>query len=279
MDSAAIGIFLVSMGTAAPDLMSVIMATLEGHPDFSMGNILGSNFSNLTLGFGIASLIAPFKCTKKITKVEIPLLFALTIFFVICCFDGQLTRFEGIAFLLVFAAYLIFSFFRKGSRLISSEREAKKKKFKSWRIWQSASVFIFSAALLACGAHLVVTRCIGIADAFGMSQTFIGFSLSALGTSAPEIFVVATAAKRRHYSICSGNIIGSNLINLTLVAGLCSAVHPIHCRANDLFPEACSLIFVTALSWYIFVQRKIFSRGLGLAFIAIYFVTMFLLRK
>jgi cation:H+ antiporter len=82
-------IFLISIGTAAPDPVSIITAILEDHPNIAMGNIVGSNFSNLALGFGVASLVTPFKCNKKIVWVEFSLLFALTMFFPIIVLEAK----------------------------------------------------------------------------------------------------------------------------------------------------------------------------------------------
>jgi cation:H+ antiporter len=277
INSVVVGVFLVSLGTAAPDLVSTLTALFEGHPDISIGNILGSNFSNLALGFGVASLVMPFKCTKKIARVEFPLLFALTVFFVLCCFDGKLVRFEGIILLLLFVAYILLSLRRNGDNFVSMEHQgADGKDFCPWSAKTSVSIFVIAAILLASGAHIVVSSCIKIADVLKVSQTFIGFSLLALGTSAPEIFVVTTAARRHHHVICSGNIVGSNLINLMFVAGLCATIHPIIFQKDAFWREAIALIFITLLSWYIFRTRRVFSRACGALFVATYLIVMFL---
>jgi cation:H+ antiporter len=252
---------------------------VEKHPDISMGNILGSNFSNLALGFGVASIVSPFKCTKKMARIEFPLLFAMTMFFIFCCVDGKITRLEGLIFLGAFVAYAIFSFSvgKKTASLV--EEELVGHITVPWPAWKSTGVFLIAAFLLASGAHLVVTSCLKIATIVGVSQSFIGFSLLALGTSAPEIFVVATAARHRHHAICAGNIMGSNLMNLTLVVGLCSLIHPIFFTRKDFLIEAQALVAITVLSWYIFGTKKVFSRLYGAAYIAIYLSTMFLVRR
>jgi cation:H+ antiporter len=279
LNSIAVGIFLVSIGTSAPDFVSVITAALRGHSDFAIGNILGSNFSNLTLGFGIAAMISPFKCAKKIVKIELPLLFALTVFFAACCMDERLTRADGAMLLTIFAVYLFFLFSGKRPKFTAMESGESNCDRRVWPLWKSVVVFASAAILLACGAHLVVIHCIKIANLFEMSQTFIGFSLSALGTSAPEIFVVATAAKRRHHIICAGNIFGSSLINLMFVAGFCAVAHPMYLQGKNFIAEACVLIFVTAMAWYVFGSKRVFSKPLGALFIATYFAAMFFVKK
>lgn len=278
VSSVAAGVLLVSIGTAAPDLTSVVTATLKGYSDFSVGNILGSNFSNLTLGFGIAALVSPFRCAKRILSVDLPLLFVITVFFVICCIDGNLTRVDGILFLSIFACYSFFSL-RKTKPRFAIGRVEFGENVANCAAWKNCMAFVAATILLACGSHLVVMSCVGIADNFGLSQTFVGFSLSSLGTSAPEIFVVATAAKRRYHTICSGNVFGSNLINLMFVAGLCATIHPICFHENDFYQEACALILVTAASWYIFWTRKVFSRALGAALVATYLAVIFLVKN
>jgi cation:H+ antiporter len=277
--SSVTGIFLVSIGTSAPDFVSVITALWEGHQDISIGNILGSNFANATLGFGIASLVMPFKCTKEIAKVEFPLLLALTVFFAIRCLRGGLSRLDGIVLMVAFASYAYLSFCGKGSKVLKLRQEPTAANFVDWPMGRSVLIFALSAALLAWGAHLVVMSCCKISDFFGLSKTFVGFSLLAFGTSAPEIFVVAIAARRGNHAICSGNIIGSSLINLMFVAGLCATVHPLYLGKNVFFIEAIVLIGATAMGWYVFWTKKVFSRMCGLIFIATYLAAMLLMKN
>jgi cation:H+ antiporter len=150
------------------------------------------------------------------------------------------------------------------------------------RLWSAKSgilAFAISAVLLAIGAHLVVKSCCRITDFFAVSKTFIGFSLIAFGTSAPEIFVVTVAAKHRRHNICCGNIVGSNLINIMLVAGICATVRPIYLVAISFWPEALALVFITAISCYIFRTKKVFRRSYGIAFVATYLAVMFTLKR
>jgi cation:H+ antiporter len=265
------GILLMSMVTSAPDFMSSVMAILNGNPDMPIGNILGSNFINLTLGFGVASLITPFQCEKKVTKVEFPLLFLLTLFFTFCCANGKLSRGEGIALLVVFCCYIFFTFAKKKPDVCIDVKNTDTG-FNVWTTKKSVLVFLTAASLLAYGSNLVVNHCREIADFFKIPKIVIGFSLVALQTSAPEIFVVAMAAKRRDYTICAGNILGSSLINLMFVSGLCAAVYPLHFEKNIFMKNATALIFVTALDWYIFYKKRIFSRIYGVILVVTYLV-------
>ncbi|MDR2776880.1 MAG: sodium:calcium antiporter [Puniceicoccales bacterium] len=279
INSAMVEIFLISIGTAAPDLVSTITAILEDHPNIAMGNIVGSNFSNLALGFGIASIIAPFKCNKRVVWMEFPLLVALTIFFTFCCVRGQITRYASAIFLTTFVGYLLCPFLRKKSKNSPDKTCIAVENFDVWSTKKSGTVFISSIVLLTIGAHLVVTSCYHISNFFKISETFIGFSLLALGTSAPEIFVVTTAAKHRHYTICSGNIIGSNLLNLMLITGLCALIHPLYFVKGSFLLETGALIFITVVTWYIFAVKNVFSRKYGLMCVATYFLVVFFLHK
>jgi cation:H+ antiporter len=279
INSAMVEIFLISIGTAAPDLVSTITAILEDHPNIAMGNIVGSNFSNLALGFGIASLVTPFKCNKRVVRVEFPLLVALTIFFTSCCLRGQITRYASAIFLTTFVVYLLFPFFGKKSKNTSDKTCIDVENFNPWSAKKSSAVFLSSIVFLTLGAHLVVTSCYHISNFFKISETFIGFSLLALGTSAPEIFVVTTAAKQRHYTICSGNIIGSNLLNLMLITGLCTLIHPLYFAKGSFLVETGALIFMTLATWYIFAVKNVFSRKCGLMCLGTYFLVVFFLHK
>jgi cation:H+ antiporter len=275
----AIEVLLISLGTAAPDLMSAAVAIFEGQTDISIGSILGSNFTNLTLGFGLASLFAPFKCEKKITILEFPLLLVLTIVFIFFCIDGKLSRLEGIALLVSFAAYVSHILCGKNSQTSKLETENNAANSCTWHLGKSIFTFILSSILLGYGAHLLVASSCQIADSYGISKTFIGFSLLAFGTSAPEIFVVIMAAKQKRYEICSGNIIGSSLVNLTLVAGLCATAHPFSFQENAFLLEAIAILLPTLTSWYIFKTKKTFSRMCGLLFIAMYLLAMLITKN
>jgi cation:H+ antiporter len=267
------------MGTAAPDLVSATVAVFEGHPDVSIGNILGSNFTNLTLGFGLASLVAPFKCTKKNAKLEFPLLLALTVIFILFCIDGKLSRLEGSALLFFFALYIFHTLTKKNecnSDNLPPENSATHSG--TWKLRKSIFTFIISSVLLGYGAHLLVKSCCQIADFYELSKTFIGFSLLSFGTSAPEIFVVVAAAKQHRNTICSGNIIGSNLINLMCVSGLCATICPFSFQKNIFLPEAFSLLLATLATWYIFSTKKTFSRICGAVFLAMYLLVMLLIK-
>lgn len=269
-----VGLFLVSFGTAAPDCMTAVIATLENNPDISIGNILGSNFANLALGFGVAGTLFGFHCVKDVARLEFPLLFFVTVIFVAICCDGYLSRAEGGLFFLLFLIYAFYVLYKqKGKALDLPEvDEAVMKR----PLWVNGVFFLVSLGLLTAGAHLVVDSCRQLADIYNLSHTFIGFSVLAFGTSAPEIFIVAMAAKKKQYSICAGNIIGSNLINLMFIPGLCALIRPMVFPKNIFVIEAVALILLTGLAWYIFSRQKVFSKKCGVAFLVIYLVTLFL---
>ena len=266
-------VFLISVGTSLPDLVAVATAVIEGHPNISMGNILGSNFANLALGLGIGALIKPFACDKKLLKFEFPLLATVTVIFVGCCLNGHLGRVEGLMLLLVFGLYVFCTFGLDKTHPVADH--AGGQSLQIWGIGRSALVFFVSAIILAMGAHLVVTSCCEISDKFGISQNFVGFSLVALGTCAPEIFVVALAAKHNQHSICAGNIVGSNLINLLLVAGICALFWPVSFEKTAFMWEAGALLAITLTTWIIFYKRAMFSRKIGISFVLFYFIVMF----
>jgi cation:H+ antiporter len=211
--------------------------------------------------------------------LEFPLLLILTIVFIFFCVDGKLSRFEGISLLIFFAAYIFYIICKQNPQTPEIATEDSVPNFIIWNLGKSIVIFMISSVLLGYGAHLLVTSSCKIADFYGVSKTFIGFSLLAFGTSAPEIFVVVMAAKQQRHTICSGNIVSSNLINLMLVTGLCATVHPFSFQKNVFLPEAISLIVATLISWYVFKTKKIFSRVCGSIFIAMYLISMLLTKS
>ena len=273
IDSPVLSVFLVSLGTAAPDCASELISIIRGHPDMSVGGILGCNFANLTLGLGIASIIAPFKCSKDMANLELPLLAILDTLFVSFCLSGKLVRIEGIIFLIALIGYVYYSFFRRKGGM-SNIKKASFHQETHWSTKRSIFIFIASALMLAYGAYVVVEACTAISDWLGVSKTFIGFSLLALGNSAPEIFVVSTATLRKQHAICAGNIICSNFINLTFVTGMCALIKPFHFDNKTFVIEAISAVSMSYITWYIFKTREWFSRTFGSLYVFAYIAVM-----
>jgi len=224
-----IGLTIVSLGTSAPELLVNIVASFQGNADIGIGNILGSNISNILLILGIAALIHPLKIRRNTTWKEVPLnLLAVIVLFIIAndvFFDkaGQsvLSRTDGlvlIGFFFIFLNYTI--------SLAKVHREVGED-VKHQPIAKAVIMTILGAAGLAFGGQWVVDGAIAIARQFGLSETFIGLTIVAVGTSLPELATSAMAAFKKRADIAIGNVVGSNLFNIFWVLGLSAAIKPL----------------------------------------------------
>lgn len=223
----AIGLTIVAFGTSMPELVVNTFAAYQSHPDIVFGNIIGSNIINLFLILGITGLIAPIKVQSSTVWKEIPLsLFAaLLLFFLANSFftgNKMLSRIDGIILLTFFFFFLYYVFRQLKNETISPEINPKE--FPNLKIW----VYIFLGfVFLIVGGRLVVVNSVKIADGLGISQSIIGLTIVAAGTSLPELATSAVAAMKRNNDIAVGNIIGSNIFNIFFILGISALVRPI----------------------------------------------------
>lgn len=223
----AIGLTIVAFGTSMPELVVNTFAAYQSHSDIVFGNIIGSNIINLFLILGITGIIAPIKVQSSTVWKEIPLsLFAaLLLFFLVNSFftgNKMLSRMDGIILLMFFFFFLYYVFRQLKNETISPEINPKE--FPNLKIW----VYIFLGfVFLIVGGRLVVVNSVKIADGLGISQSIIGLTIVAAGTSLPELATSAVAAMKRNNDIAVGNIIGSNIFNIFFILGISALVRPI----------------------------------------------------
>jgi len=220
-----IGLTVVAMGTSAPELMVSSYSALSGHPDISIGNVVGSNIANVLLVLGVPAIIYPVWFVQKGLRLQTSILLAVTILFIVLCINGPLGLFEGILMLALMVAFLFLTI--KGSSIVPGLEEDVEEEMErvigvpaiSWKIMLYISLGI---AILPMGANLVVEGAAGIARNWGVSEAVIGLSLIALGTSLPELGTTVVAAMHKSSDVTLGNIIGSNLFNILGIMGVTS---------------------------------------------------------
>lgn len=229
-----IGLTIVSLGTSAPELLVNVIASLKGSSDIGIGNILGSNISNIFLILGISALIYPLKVQRNTTWKEIPLnLIAAVTLFVMAndvIIDGaansSLSRVDGIV-LMVF--FLLFMSYTIGLAKAGHEKMDHNPKHS---ILKGALMSVVGIAGLALGGQWVVDGAIAIAKNFGLSEALIGLTIVAVGTSLPELATSAVAAYKKNTDIAIGNVVGSNLFNIFWVLGLSAVIQPMPFNAT-----------------------------------------------
>jgi len=233
-----VGLTIVAFGTSLPELAVNVTASAQGNTGITIGNILGSNIANILLILGIAGLIYPLTVTKGTVWKEIPLsLLAVLVVAVTAndrSIDGSassvMTRSDGLILLSFFAIFLYYSatIARNG---VDAEPATPHHSLTLSRIgWMMAAGFV----ALILGSRWVVAGAVRLATAFGVSETIIGLTIVAVGTSLPELATSAAAAYRKNPDIAVGNVVGSNIFNIFFILGVSSLIRPVpfELRAN-----------------------------------------------
>ncbi len=229
-----IGLTIVAMGTSAPEAAVSISAAFSGSADITIGNIVGSNILNILIILGISSIIVPIAVAPSTIRIEIPFMIVITIIMLLVGLDGVIRVFDGIIFLVLFAAYLAYLYgMAKKDKNKNKKNDNEDKKNIS--ITKSFLFVIIGLALIIFGSNITVDAATKIAQAFGISERFIGLTIVALGTSLPELFTSVTAARKGNADIAIGNIVGSNIFNILFVIGISALIIPVPFASNFIF--------------------------------------------
>lgn len=266
--SIVIGLTVVAFGTSMPELSVSVTAAIRGNNDLAVSNVLGSNIFNLLVVLGCCSIIRPVEAKWSLLRKEFPFSIFITIillfldsdFSIIKILDGNKTfvlgRWAGILFLILF---VIFLYATVKSALISRSDTAEED-YKVMSPLKSASFIILGLAGIVWGGNLVVDSACNIAETFGLSQTFIGLTIVALGTSLPELVTSMVASSKGENDLAVGNVVGSNIFNILLILGISSAITPITLDVTAVYDTlilivASIIVYISAISNHK-IQRK-----------------------
>lgn len=273
----AIGLTAVAFGTSTPELFVNIIASSKGASDIAIGNILGSNIANILLILGICAVVFPLTVTKSTVWKEIPLSLLAAILVGILGNDyfidaGQfsgLTRIDG---LILLSFFIIFIYYTAGmARDILDLSGFKPSK----QYTLAKSILFFSGGLVALiiGSKWIVDSAIEIASSLGFSESFIGLTIVAVGTSLPELATSLAAAFKKNPEIAIGNIVGSNIFNIFLILGVSSVIRPLPFQLKINFDIGTTIIASLLLFICMFTgKRHRIDRWEGFTFVFIYIV-------
>ena len=236
-----IGLTIVAFGTSAPELTVSVSSALKGSADIAIGNVVGSNIFNTLMIVGCTALFAPIVITRNTLRKEIPLCILSSIVLLICANDAFLdkapenilNRVDGLLLLCFFLIFMGYTF-AIASKPVTMEQQAEhpvieeETEIKSLPWWQSILYIIGGLAALIYGGQLFVDGATGIARNLGVSESIIGLTLVAGGTSLPELATSIVAALKKNPEIAIGNVIGSNLFNIFFVLGCSASITPLH---------------------------------------------------
>ena len=277
-----IGLTVVAFGTSTPELFVNIVASLKGNTDIAIGNILGSNIANIFLILGIAAIVRPLVVTKGTVWKEIPFSLLAAIVIALMANDrfingdavSVLNRTDGSVLLCFFVIFLYYSFG------IADEIEgaAEHPSDKHCGTAKAALLILLGLAALIIGGKWIVDGAIKIAESAGMSQSLIGLTIVAVGTSLPELATSVIAAYRGNADIAVGNVVGSNIFNLFFVLGVSSVVKPLPFKpASNI--DILLVVFASVLLFgFMFAgKRRTLDRWEGVVFLAAYTVYIIVL--
>jgi cation:H+ antiporter len=271
-----IGLTVVAFGTSTPELFVNIIAAVKATPAIAIGNILGSNIFNILLILGISSLIYPLTVTKGTVWKEIPLTLLAVVMVGIMANKtlifgkgmSGLSRIDGLILLAFFAAFLFYLLkIAKPAEQNVGEMEVTKK----FGLLKSSLALVAGFAALFIGAKLVVDSAVILAAKFGVSESFIGLTIVAAGTSLPELATSAVAAAKKNCDIAVGNIVGSNIFNIFLILGLSATISPLPFQSKNNIDIGVAILASLFLFIFMFSGKKrSLDRWEGAVFVVLY---------
>lgn len=254
-----IGLTVVAMGTSAPEAAVSITAGISGSNEIAISNIIGSNLFNLLVVAGLSAVIKPFKIESTILKRDYPINVGACVLLLAMIFiGGTLGRFDGIILLGLFIAYVVYVVIDALKHRSSNNGE----EVKTMNPVLSIVAIIGGLAAVIFGGDLVVDNAVAIAQRLNWSETFIGLTIIAIGTSLPELVTSVVAAKKGESGLALGNVIGSNLFNIMLVLGLSTAISPI-ATDSSMIINAVIMLAVTAIVYVACLIKKSLGRVVG----------------
>ncbi len=275
-----VSLTIVAFGTSAPELLISIQAIWDGVPGLALGNVVGSNTANVLLVLGVPALMATMHTSECDTRNSYLQMMAATALFMVLCFLGPLTWISGVILLTALAAMLIWAFVQAQSHratAVAAEDDEDVEGADPNLGWPKISVFLVLGLIgLPLGANLLVEGATNIARDFGISETVIGLTLVAIGTSLPELATTVMAALRRQADVALGNVIGSNMFNLLGIMGVASLVGTIPVATEILRFDIWIMLGASLILIPFVYLRKDINRIWGIALSAVYVAYLFL---
>lgn len=277
-----IGLTVVAFGTSLPEFVISLLSTLRGSADLSIGNVVGSNIFNTLVIVGATACVTPIAVSRGTIRKDVPLAVLSAAVLAVLCLDGvfnetpvdRISRGDGLILLFFFAVFMAYTF-SIARNPAGGVGEAPAPEASYGRI---AFDLLAGAGCLIGGGNLFVDGAVDIALALGVSETVVGLTLVAGGTSLPELATSVVAARKGCSAIAIGNVIGSNLFNVFFVLGLCATLSPMPVSGISMLDFAVLLVSMLLL-WGFAATKRTVERWEGGALLAVYAVYLFFLLK
>jgi cation:H+ antiporter len=270
-----VGLTVVSVGTSAPELMISVVAALGGSPDLAIGNVMGSNLANVGLVLGISAIVRPLHLSARVVTREVPVMILITALLLPLIWDEYIGRLEGVALVTILLAYL--TYVLRTSKREDAQTLGEFDEFTTKAIVLSARAVardVISVLLgilgLVVGAVAIRESAVALAEAMGISELVIGVTLVSIGTSLPELATCVIAAWRREADIAVGNVLGSNVFNISAVLGTTAIVEPLEISPEVVRFQFPAVMFISVLMVLIVRARLVIRRREGFVLLGAY---------
>ncbi|MBO7322287.1 MAG: calcium/sodium antiporter [Bacteroidales bacterium] len=272
-----VGLTIVGIGTSAPELIVSAISAINGSSDIAIGNVVGSNISNVFMILGITAIIAPISLTKSNLKYDLPIALGVSLLLFVLAYDSiflgkefnVISRWDGLILIAMFVLFMIYSF----KSPASSEQNGESAESENGKVNIVKSVLLIVCGLvgLVLGGRLFVNSGSDIARGFGVSDAFIGITVMAVGTSLPELAASVNAAIKKKGQMALGNVIGSNIFNILLILGTSSIIRPLTLGGITMIDMGMMILTtIMIMLSALLISKKEIKRGVGALFFMIY---------
>ena len=264
-----VGLTIVALGTSAPEAAVSITSSMTGSNAMAVSNVIGSNMFNLLMVIGLSALLNELLMDKTTLNKDLPFLVAITVLFAGFIIIGwDISSIEGIILLIIMVAYIIYLIYT--TRKSGNANEVEKPKYSL----PKSIIFILIGLIgIILGGDLVVDSASAIAIALGMSETLVGLTIVAIGTSLPELVTPLTALKKGENELIIGNVIGSNIFNILFVLGASSAISAIPLDSSMLI-DVIFMVLVTTICFIFGKTQDKFDKKEGAILVALFVIYM-----
>lgn len=277
-----VGLTIVSIGTSAPEIIASVRAALEGNPGITLGNVIGSNIANLALILGATALIHPVGVDRSLMRSDWPVMMVASAAFWFFISDGELEQWEGFALLMGAVALLCMLYFRsQAARQSEAATGAESELLEEAQrpIWKLIGGLAAACVGLYFGSEWFIDGARNLAAKAGVSDHIIGLTIVAFGTSVPELVASGMAAWKKESDLALGNLIGSNIFNIFLAAGLSAAIVSLPVEPQALEFDMWWMFGIAAVVGVMMMHKGRVHRWKGLILFGLYLIYMLLIWK
>ncbi len=264
-----VGLTIVAFGTSAPEAAVSITSSLTGSNAMAVSNVIGSNMFNILLIIGLCAVIGELLMEKDVLTKDLPFLVLITIIFgVFILIGSDISNIEGIILLIILIGYIVYLI--RDTKSSKGANDVEKPKL---TLPKSIIYILIGIAGIVIGGDLVVDSASDIAIALGMSETLVGLTIVAMGTSLPELVTSLTALKKGENQLIIGNVIGSNIFNILFVLGASSAISAIP-LSSSMIIDVLFLVFVTIVCFIFGKTQDKFDKKEGIVLVGLFVIYM-----